>query len=76
VAQKPVAVPDKDVETVLLAAAVKMAEIVPPDDADGLTSAVQPTPLPRVVVPLAQVPPLSKAKFVEFDSDRPTAEDV
>jgi hypothetical protein len=76
VAQNPEAVPLSVIDVVLFAVAVSVAEIGPPTDAAGFTSAVQVPPLARVVDPLAQVPPLSNSKFVMFDSDRATAEDV
>jgi hypothetical protein len=75
-AQKPVEEPESEIEVVLPAVAVRVPEIEPPADADGLTSVVQVAPLARLVDPLVHVPPLSNPKFVMFDSDRATAEDV
>lgn len=74
--QKPVDVPERDIETAVLAVADRVPEIAPWVDAIGFTRVVQVPPLARVVDPLLQVPPLSKAKFVAFDSDNATAEDV
>jgi hypothetical protein len=64
------------VAAVLLAAAVNMPASAPVAEAAGFTNTVQLAPLPIVDEPLEQVPPLSMTKFVEFDSDRPTTEDV
>jgi hypothetical protein len=78
VEQKPVAAPDSEIIAVLLLAAdaAKLLEIAPAVVAFGFTRAVQAAPWARVVVPLMQVPPLSKVKVVVFDSDRLTTEDV
>ncbi len=73
---KPDTVPDSAIVALLFAVAVNVPDKDPFAVAAGLTSTVQPAPLAMVNDPMMQVPPLSKAKFVELDSDRPTAEDV